>query len=92
MNTRTEKELLEVMLERIRIATTGLCHFNDQLYIRGIITNNEHTIISDYIKNNRPSKFSSWNAYCNCRSNWYWTSGKVKYRIKWLKQHIKKLS
>ena len=92
MQTRTEKELLEVMLERIRMATAGLCHLNDQLFTRRIITDEEHAIIHKYIKNNRPSPFSSLNALWCSNSRWYWTSGSVKHRIKWLKHHIKKLS
>jgi hypothetical protein len=92
MKTRTEKELLEVMLEHIRMATAGLCFLNDQLFTRRIITDEEHKVIYAYIKNNRPSKFSSWNAFRKRYSLWYWTSGKVEYRIKWLQHHIKKLS
>jgi hypothetical protein len=92
MQTRTEKELLEVMLTNIHILKGGLCFFNDQLYSRRLITDDEHAIIHKYIKNNRPSKFSSLNALWCSNTRWYWTRGTVKHRIKWLKHHIKKLS
>jgi hypothetical protein len=92
MKVRTEKELLEVMLEHIRMATAGLCFLNDQLFTRRIITDDEHAIIHKYIKNNRPSKFSSLNALWCSNTRWYWTRGTVRYRVKWLKHHIKKLS
>ena len=92
MKTRTEKELLKVMLTNIHILKGGLCFLNDQLFTRRIITDDEHAIIHKYIKNNRPSKFSSLNALWCSNTRWYWTSGSVKYRIKWLKHHIKKLS
>jgi hypothetical protein len=43
-----------------------------------------------YIRKNRPSKFSSIDAF-ECRnSNYYWKIRDINPRIKWLKKHIKK--
>ena len=92
MKTRTEKELLELMLSYIDIGVIGLCHLNETLYNKRIITTDEHNVIRAYIQNNRPSLLSSWNAFCNGGKRSYWTLGKHKHRIKWLNQHINKLS
>jgi hypothetical protein len=92
MKVRTQKELLEVMLANIGRFRSGLCSLNSELLRWGIITSDEHSIIHAYIKANRPSKFSSLGAL-RCRNSiFYWPEYKVKYRVKWLKQHIKKLS
>ena len=90
--TRTEKELLEVMLTNINLFYGGLCYFNDKLYSHKFITADEHAIISKYIRYNRPSMFSSWNAFWNAGGWFYWTPDNIEHRVKWLKKHIKKLS
>lgn len=89
---RTEKQLLELMLANIHLFSIGLCYHNDRLHCRGLITTDEHYLIYQYIKTNRPSKFSSWNAFWNCNNLFYWTPGDVEHRVKWLNKHIKKLS
>jgi hypothetical protein len=92
MKVRTQKELLEVMLANIGSLRSGLCFLNGELFTQRIINYQEHVIINGYIRNNKPSMFSSWNAFINSNSGFYWSRGDVKPRIKWLKQHIKKLS
>jgi hypothetical protein len=92
MKTRTEKELLEVMLSNIHLFYKGLCYSNDKLRHHNLITSEEHDVIRKYIKNNRPSKFSSWNAFWNSSNLFYWSPDNIEHRIKWLKHHIKKLS
>jgi hypothetical protein len=92
MKVRTEKELLEVMLANIVRLRSGLCSLNSELHRWGIITVDEHAIISKYIRYNRPSIFSSWSAFWNAGGHFYWTPDEVEHRVKWLKQHIKKLS
>jgi hypothetical protein len=92
MKVRTQKELLEVMLTNIGSLRSGLCFLSSELFTQGIITFDEHIVIGNYIKYNKPSIFSSWNAFWNAGSRFYWTRGDVEPRVKWLKQHIKKLS
>lgn len=89
---RTEKQLLELMLSNIHLFYGGLCYFNDRLRCRDLITDDEHNVIHKYIRYNRPSKFSSWNAFWNCNNLFYWTPGDVEHRVKWLNKHINKLS
>lgn len=89
---RTEKQLLEVMLSNMHLLLGGLCYLNDRLYTHKLITDDEHAVIYRYIRDNRPSKFSSWNAFWNRNKLFYWTRGNVKHRVKWLNKHIKKLS
>ena len=89
---RTEKQLLEVMLANIHLLCGGLCWLNDRLYTHKLITDDKHAVIHKYIRYNRPSMFSSWNAFWNCGSRVYWSPDNVEHRVKWLNKHIKKLS
>jgi hypothetical protein len=89
---RTEKQLLEVMLSNIHQLLGGLCYLNDRLYSQRIITSQEHAVISRYIRYNRPSMFSSWNAFENWGGRFYWSIDNIEHRVKWLNKHIKKLS
>jgi hypothetical protein len=92
MKVRTQKELLEVMLTNIGSLRSGLCFLSSELFTQGIITFDEHIVMRNYIKYHKPSIFSSWNAFWNAGSGFYWSRGDVEPRVKWLKQHIKKLS
>ena len=92
MKVRTQKELLEVMLANIGSLRSGLCFLSGELFTQGIITFDEHIVMGNYIKYNKPSIFSSWNAFWNADRRFYWSRGDVEPRVKWLKQHIKKLS
>lgn len=92
MQTRTEKELLELMLAKKQLITAGLCALNNELFNRRLITDIEYELIQRYVKGNRPSPFSSLSALRCSNSLWYWPRGKVTPRVKWIKKHIKKLS
>jgi hypothetical protein len=91
---RTTKELLEVMLEHQDKFTFGLCSWASNLKRYKVINFNEWRTLQVYIKNNRPTVFSSWyNFYTStCGSAYYWEARNIKPRIKWIKEHIKKLS
>lgn len=89
---RTIKELLELMLEHQECFSAGLCQWNDRLYLNNIITCEESDELQYYINNNRPSKYSSLDAYNHQHSGYYWADRNIKPRIKWLKKHIKKNS
>jgi len=88
---RTGKELLQLMLENKNRFETGLCYWVITLYSRAIINKNEYELIKYYIKNNRPSMFSSLSAFKNIRSNYYWEKGDITPRIKWINKQIEKL-
>jgi hypothetical protein len=88
---RTEKELLQLMLERQDQFAKGLCIWIDLLNWSGIITYDELKLLLDYIDHNRPSKFSSLSAFKNRRGKYYWNKGDITPRIKWINKQIEKL-
>ena len=93
---KTIKELLQQLLNYIETSEyiDGLCASSRVLQITNVITFEELVVLKNYIKENKPSIFSSFNAfiqYINLEA-YYWTPGLKKPRIKWLKKHIKRNS
>ena len=87
---RPISELLTILLNYPEHLKRGLCSIvNIVYYSKGEITFEEHDILKEYIRSHRPSKYSSFDAFHNRDSAWYWTDGKLKPRVKWLKKHIK---
>lgn len=86
---RSTKELLEVMLNNKKEFTAGLCLWASRLYHSDIITHEEYIELRLFIKANRPSKYSSIAAYKSRNSGYYWEDGVIKYRVEWIKKHIK---
>jgi hypothetical protein len=91
MEERTIKELLQLMFDNQNLFRFGLCHWNEQLFRRNLLTNIEYWKLSEYIIINRPSKFSSIDAFVHRNSVMYWEVSNINPRIKWLKKHINKL-
>jgi len=89
MKNRTIKELLQLMLDNQKLFSTGLCFWTIKLFSSRLITENEYFLLNDYIKANRPSKYSSIDAYKYRNTNLYWKENNIKPRIKWLNKHIK---
>jgi hypothetical protein len=89
MKERSIKELLEFMLKNQRLFSRGLCYWCNQMYDYGLLKTQEYLKLRMYIDENRPSPFSSFNALIYFNNNYYWRSGKIKPRIKWIKKHIK---
>jgi hypothetical protein len=89
---RSIRELLKVMLNNKQLFKFGLCAWIDELEMRGIISWTECSKLNIYIKENRPSMFSSLQAFRNSQWWFYWDRGDIKPRIKWINKHIKKLS
>lgn len=90
---RTIKQLLQLMLEHqeLFVGEIGLCHWNFTLYTESLITFKERCLLKDFIDNNRPSKYSSMDAFNDRYRMFYWKSGDIKPRIKWIKKHISRL-
>lgn len=88
---RTEKELLQLMLEHQDKFSTTLCALNNSMFLDNIITINECLMLHLYIKDNRPSMFSSLSAFKNRRGEYYWNKGDITSRIKWINKQIEKL-
>jgi len=92
MKERSIKELLELMLKYRQLYCRGLCHFANILHLQDIISFQEMVILRIYIKDNRPSMFSSFEAFAFRITNYYWKPENIVPRIKWIKKHIKKNS
>lgn len=88
---RSTKELLEVVLENKHLFKTGLCNWIFMLQVHEIISPEERKHLKKYIKKNRPCLFSSWSTFKERLDNscYYWEIGVIKYRINWIKKHIK---
>lgn len=90
---RTIKELLELMLENKNLFRIGLCRWASDLHYSSVkINETEHKVLLDYIREHRPSMFSSVDAFKYRNKNFYWPAGEWGPRIKWIKKHIKKNS
>jgi len=85
MQTRTIKELLELMLEHQGYFLTGLCMWSISLYHFKIINCEEEKILYRYITFHRPINLRYFNDY-------YWEKCDIKPRLHWIKKHIKKNS
>lgn len=89
---RDIKTLLQLVLDNINEERSihGLCYQASILYGNRIITREEYLCLDDYITNNRPKWYSSWESF-KCKGHpFYWKPSNIKPRIKWLKKHIKK--
>ena len=79
------------MLEHQDKFSTTLCALNGSMYHDNIITLDECLMLHLYIKNNRPSMFSSLSAFRNRNNIFYFELGNIKQRIKWINKQIEKL-
>jgi hypothetical protein len=87
---RTIKELLQLMLDEQDLFGSGLCNWVDNIFYKSKMSFGEKEILTDYIKNNRPSMFSSIDALKCANTNFYWKMNNIKPRIKWINKHIQK--
>ena len=86
---RTNKELLELLLNNMNIFATnnlgGLCTLAFSLYVIDVITHKELTKVRKYIINNKPKGWYEFRPF-------YWYRGEVTSRAEFLMKHIKKQS
>jgi hypothetical protein len=77
------REILEVALENIKLieSDAGLCRLAYLLDASEKLKTEEALRLIRYIRNNRPSKFSSINAYRHKNRGHYWTPGSKRHRI-----------
>ena len=79
------------MLQNQELFNTGLCSWSMSLYHFDKITKQENKLLIDYIQDNKPSVFSSLGSFLSqFKSHYYWKSGDIAPRIKWIKNHIKR--
>lgn len=90
--TRTIKELLQLMLDNQNQFEYGLCRWTGNLIHMRLIGSDERNILIDYINKNRPNMFSSINAFTRKidKNPYYWDISDITPRIKWLNKHIRK--
>ena len=81
---RTEKELLQVLLDNSSIMDAGLCWLIDDLLRQDIISVKEFLVLENYLYNNKPSNILSLTEF------WF-PMGEKEPRINWLKEQINKL-
>lgn len=86
------KEVFELMLNNQQYFKAGLCYWLDLLHSQGLINLEDRLVARRYVQNNRPSKFSSRDVFKYRNSLFYWEIGNIEPRIKWLNEHIQKLS
>ena len=80
--------LLEIMEQSTHLFHRGLCRLTSSMLSVDLITPKESDILYKYIRENRPSKYSSIVAYTYRKNSFYWPKGEIKYRLSWLKKHI----
>jgi hypothetical protein len=86
---RTIKELLQVMLDNQDLFETGLCYWVSNLYFSDKIDAIERRLLINYIRDNKPSMFSSIDAFKNRNKDYYWTKENITPRIKWINKNLK---
>jgi len=86
---RPINELLELLLNNKSSFRYGLCSWVSNLKYRNILSRQEGALLLDYIDNNRPSKWSSIDAFIHRNKGFFWKEGDINPRIKWIKKHIK---
>lgn len=95
---RSIKELLELMLDNKDLFRSGLCQWNSSLCASDIITWDEHIVLKNYIRSNRPPFYDNFTIFChtirrdNPAHHYYWEQRDIKPRIKWIQKHIAKNS
>lgn len=92
MQNRTIAELLELMIEHQGYFYQGLCIWARQMFNAKLISSSELDILTEYIKANRPSVFSSWDAFKHRNKDFYWEEDNIHPRIKWINQQYNKLT
>lgn len=79
---RTDKELLQIVLDNIDMLETGLCLLTIKLRKRGVISSKEELIIDRIVQQNNPK----------LRYGYYFKTGAKQPRIEFLKMLIEKYS
>ena len=88
---RTIKDLLEVMWDNQDLFSGGLCDWANNIFAESKIAYEEWRDLRDFIRDNRPSKYSSINSWLNRNNYYYWKSRDIKPRLKWIREHYNKL-
>ena len=84
---KSNKEILELMLENQHLFREGLCQWAFDTCVRNGLNAEAYNNIDWYIYKNRPINLRTL-----FNTTYYWDPRNKSPRIKWIKKHIKKLS
>lgn len=93
---RSKKELGQLLLDNQDLFRNGLCNWVGDLHrFRGLIDEDECTLLLELISSKRPSFIPLLNNIYNpdrkkYDSVFYWEQGCIKPRIKWIKKNLMK--
>ena len=85
---RSLLSLLEIMEQSTHLFEASLCQLTSDMWAVDLITVKESDLLYKYIRENRPSKYSSIAAFKSRKNSFYWPKGEIKYRLSWLRKHI----
>lgn len=91
---RSKRELGELILDNMVLFDSGLCSWVNKLYYeQKLLTENEVNYLIDLIASKRPIFIPLVNNIYNSDKKtyddaYYWESGFIKPRIKWIKKHL----
>lgn len=93
---RSNKELLDIFLNNQNLFKYGICQWTSVLKWKALITIEEESYLLKLVKENRPIfRFKNY-FYNPDKINegykpdyYYWKSGFINPRIKWLKKYLK---
>lgn len=83
---RTNKELLEIILNNRQLFSTGLCMWLIGLRYTGKISEEEKDYLAKLVIENRPFLCK---VYLQGNAGYFWKKGKIEPRIKFLKKYLK---
>lgn len=87
---KTDKELLQIMLDNKQHFCYGLCYWADTLYFHDILTEDEYFRLDHYISENLPT-FTWYKLLHPFEVAYCWEKDDIAPRIKWIEAQIKKL-
>ena len=86
---RTDKELLELVLEHSGMIKSGICICLFNMLVADIICYGEYSRLYEFIHKHRPKPNEKF--YCDKYGEYFWKRGDKKIRVKWLKYQIEQL-
>lgn len=88
---RSNKELLQVFLDNQDAFYSGLCAWENRLWAKGLITDDEYSYLQCEIitLTNRPKiSHLKWLFQGANKRSYWWTKGYIKPRIEFLQKHL----
>lgn len=90
MSMKTDRELLQIMLDNEQHFCYGLCYWAVNLYYHDILSEDEYHKLDSYILENLP-RFTWYKIFHQFENGYCWKKDDIAPRIKWIKAQLKKL-